>query len=616
MNQISKTKTPWVTRNTLFAVLPIGGTLASLLLLCSLYYWLMPVAAPTRMSADSVRWAFGSSDLAATVGASLSGVWVLLLKLAAVSKDVLASLGFENLGTPTALSAATSVWFMIAALALLWRQTSWWLALLVALNPVMLWTAVVPNGTTLLLFVLALVGWLARPEITWSSKRPLWLLGVFFQGVACSLSPVAFFYVLWVRMRRRYIDFTARSIAMIRSTVFVVGLGAHAFVAGLIGVFTGESVSFSKLPLANFLNDLRNEDSLGAGFFFFGPHADFARGETFIALVATTVFVVALLSAEKLGHEAPSLKLPKQWLSRWVSVRTLVAVVVALVALLPLLAGFSRGWRLAHPGWNTVLEDFGSNLQRGVPAGTVALVATATEEAMVRYAGELTEERRAVPLRFINLREPATRERLKKLVPQYDDQAFFEQIDAGNIRDQVSGFEAFSQNVLAPNLKKGVTFWFMQMPNLAEGAGAFYMGNGLFLRGHQGPTQIDFSREALRTTHIRSRIEIREYVREADAMGAVNVPIEQSVYRRYADYHVMRARLIEREKPRADWRRIMRVEYYAALKKVPWIEEAYNRLCVEAPPEMSPSPVQNERQQPPEELDACIEAAKLFNSTF
>lgn len=556
------------------------------LLLGALYYWLLPVAMPSRLSADHVRYAFGSQDLAPTAANSLSSLWTAFLELVHAT-------GLTPARQEIAVSAALSGWVSLAALAILACSVSWGVLILVALTPAVLWSAVVPNGTSLVLLLLSLMAWLSKPSVRFQTERRRWTLGAFIDGLGMAMTPVAWLLV-FMRLARRRGENGPR---VLRAILTLMGL-SFPFALGILleGVAGGGVAgTFSALPIFTLLRSIPHDDILGAALVITG-----GGGEQTLSLLASIAFFVgiAISDVSRLGTTAGT-STAVTTVSRartfalWILLVMPLAVVFAV--------GSPKAWRLAHPGWSTIIEDFALNVHRSVNEKTIAITRTATEEAAIRFVEEILEKPRLVTaLRLINLFERSTFERVHAL-----DSRFL--LDEAR-RGKPSGEDAFKdlvEMVIVPNVNRGTQFWLEAIPDRNDGLQITFGFNGLFIAKSEGSTRFIAHRDQLRNTFVRSRLSAHEFV--------AGPSLEAMIFERHAVYHLAVARIIEREKKTVDWERRARAEYYAALKKVEWLKVPYQKVCIdpakeeaEARAALKPGDKAIPKSEP---LDICNETA-------
>ena len=538
-----------------------------------LFYWLLPVAAQTRLSADHVRRVFGAHDIFPVAGESLGSLWTLILQS-------MKSLGFVTAAETYATSAALSAWVALAAFAVLAFYVPILALILAVVTPAVLWSSVIPNGASLSLFFLASMGFLSQPHISFENNRVRWTLGAFVDGVACALTPLAWLLVL-LRIVRTGGHATANRLRWI---LFAMGLSLHFAVGVLLDARIEKGpefvASFSMLPIVSLLRSILIEDVLGAGNVISGY-----GGESALALLASIAVFAAIL-------------LSPAWRVKF---RAAIWAILILPFLILAIAGAPRSWKIAHPGWNSVVEDFAENVERDFNTATVAFVRSSTEEAILRYVGELVvKKQHVVTLRASNLFERSTLARIQEFEPR------FEVEDARRTEASTPSFANFTEFVIVPNVQRGVTFWLSQLPDRAQGLQIKFLGNGFQIRGSDKVTNFDLARDSLRTGHVRARLSAREY--------EAGPSIESEIFERYAVYHLAVAKVMEREKKTSDWDRRARGEYYAALKKVEWLAHPYQKVCAEPMAEELAKQAADPKREKSEPLDICLETAWYHES--
>jgi hypothetical protein len=87
--------------------------------------------------------------------------------------------------------------------------------------------------------------------------------------------------------------------------------------------------------------------------------------------------------------------------------------------------------------------------------------------------------------------------------------------------------------------------------------------------------------------------------------------IERDIFGRYATYHLAAAKVITTEKRTIDWENRARAEHYAALKKVEWLKDSYQKVCVEPLEKANAEAVKNGTKKDSEPLDVCIETKEF-----
>lgn len=550
---------------------------AAFVALGCLFYWLLPVAAQSRLSADHVRRVFGVSDFEPVAGASLSGVWTSILIM-------IRELGFGSGEQTFATAAAVSGWLTLGALALLCKLVPWPALILLALTPTVLWSAVVPSGTAVHFLILAMLARFAHPGVTISENRKTWCAAAVFEGLACATSPAAWILVILRAAKQARADGLdlanrIRAELALRFVLFALGFTLPLALAAILGF-----QSFSALPVAAFIRSLQFEDQLGAALVLLGR-----GGETAIALSATFAFVVAITigPAWAQGHDRKLTRITK-----W----ALLIVPYIVVATF----GQPTAWRLAHPGWHTVFEDFAKNIDRSFASTVVAIVRTPTEEAAVRFHDAvISKDPHVIALRTLNIFEPSTLARVQARESRWS----IEEARAASSSNERDGFEAFIENLILPNLKRGVVIWMDTLPDRSKELDIQFLGNGFALRSSSAATEFKFNRDALKATMIRAHVGYREFL--------AGRSVEVQIFERYATYHLATARVFEKEKRTSDWQNRARAENYAALKKVEWLREPYQVVCEQTAREAGSSPMATGTTSP-EPLDICVELKKFY----
>lgn len=550
-------------------------------LLGALYYWLLPVAIPSRLAADHVRFAFGLGDIGPSVANSLSSLWTLLLETLHVT-------GLTPAKQEIAVSAAMSAWIALAAFGILALYVHWGVLILAALTPAVLWSAVVPNGTSLVLLLLALMGWLSSPSVRFQSQRARWTFGAFVDGLGMAFTPVAWLLVLTRLVRRRGVDGGPRGLRAVLTLMglslpFAIGVLIQSGAADRPAVLVG---SFSALPIYTMLRSIPFDDVLGAALVTTG-----GGGELTLSLLASIAIFVAIALSEAPTHRARQFSL---WL-------LLVAPFAVLLAF-----GAPRAWKIAHPGWNTIVEDFGLNVHRATKEKTVAIVRTATEESAIRYVDEILESSKNVTaLRTINLFDRSTFERVVSFEPRFNLEEAKSTKPSGD-----DAFKDLVELVIVPNVNRGVQFWIDSIPDRTTGLSITFAFNGLLISKAEGATRFVTLRDNLRNTFIRSRLSARE--------STAGPSVEALIFERHAMYHLAVAKIIEHEKKTSDWERRARGEYYAALRKVEWLKTPYQKVCIDTVKEeeaaraaLKPGDKEIPKSEP---LDICLETAWYHES--
>lgn len=545
-------------------------------LLAALLYFLLPVSVQTLFSADHVRWVYGSGDISPVVSGSLSSVWELLLKLMHAT-----GLG---VGTETfATAAALSGWVVWLAIIVLSFYAPWPAVILVALSPAVLWTSVIPNGAAVSLLVLALMGWLCTPSLTPETNRAKWTLGALVEGLGCALTVVAWPLALGRaviashEVRNGRISKNAR---LLRGALFLAGFSLPMSLGVLLGALQSSSApsNFSMLPVLASFNALFTDDILSAGRVLIGT-----GGETAIGMIAAFSFLCAASMSWNAEYNPR-----KRWQS-WIG--------LALPFIAFFVFGHPSAWRMAHPGWNTILEDSAQNMNRSVSKLTIAIVPSLTEEAAVRYVQSVLLSTGTKPSAKVvvftptDLFKPGTVERIQKREDKFSATEFETALKSGISADPK---KQFVENLMAPNIARGVQFWIEFPPDHGDGFENRFLASGLQVSGTTGPTKFLTDRNVMRDSFVRAQPTLIEYL--------AGPSIETAVFARYAVFHFAVAHIIEREQSTADWKRRARGEYYAALRKVQWSKEAYEKVCAEPAREGAATGTNGTKTEP---LDAC-----------
>jgi hypothetical protein len=552
-------------------------------------YWLLPVAVQTRLSADHLRWVFSSTDREAVAGKSLSAIWLLVLELTKLTGAITTG---ESL-YPTA--AALSGWITLAALVLLilkWRGFHWSLLLLM-LSPWFFWSAVIPNGFAISSLALAGISFLAvvRNERLVLLKSRSWTYALnILEGFAAGITPAAWILSLTLTVipneeadsQKSDVQKTKRD-RRLRLALIFVGLLLHPLLAiatNAAHAISGQtSSSISWLPVLNSLRVLGLEEPLGAGLVFLGP-----VGETAIGLLGSVTVVVAVLIA-------------------WFGARPIRTALLVLPVVLVFVIGAPKAWRLAHPGWNSILEDVYLNVERSLDAPTIVITPLPTEESIARYVASLmsgteaslTGKILAVRPQFIvgrGEKEVIQFERLRVSLPKYFEPA------PGELQPS---YEDFLTKYVRPNLKNGIPFWFSIPPKEDNGLLVRFLMTGALVQHQEGATQIRLNRNDTQRGHVRSRLNYGE--------GQLKQALEVKAYEPYAYFHLAMAKDFAFQKAPTDWEKRAAGEMFAALKKAPWLREPYQKVCVD--PENRPkTEVElegNSQVTPVEPLDLCKE---------
>lgn len=553
----------------------IGAALLSTVGFLVFLYWLLPVAAQTRLSADHVRWIFSQADSEAVVANSLSPAWLFLLFL-------LKQVGIVAKGNLLfSTSAALSGWLAVSTAILLfvrWRGFHWSVVALF-LSPWFFWTAVIPNGFALAGLLLVVASFLATKRdgyLVLHPAKPWTHILNFVEGFAAGLTPAAWILVVLFSVTPVGEDDRGRKpfTRMMRYCFILGGLLLHPILAAITNAhIPGRSVSW--FPVFDALKVLGAEEPLGAAMVFLGP-----VGETAIGLLSTMSVVIAILIF-------------------WFGARAIRVGLLFLPWIIVLSTGSPQAWRLAHPGWNSILEDVYLNVERSIDGPTVAITRLPTEEAIARYVAFLStfnsankQTPRLLPVRPQSISSEGNQLRVQAVLPNYFEPS---------IGQELSTYNDFIEKYLRPNLKNGVQFWFSATPKEENGLLLRYVLNGVLIKNLEGPTQYQLIRSDIQRGYIRSRLQYRE--------GKLKQAVEVVAYEPYAYFHLAMARDYRKTKSPTDWEKRAFAETYAALKKAPWLKEPYQQVCVE--PELRPKTETelkgNSQVTPAEPLDVCQE---------
>jgi hypothetical protein len=128
--------------------------------------------------------------------------------------------------------------------------------------------------------------------------------------------------------------------------------------------------------------------------------------------------------------------------------------------------------------------------------------------------------------------------------------------------------------------------------------------NGIRVTNSSADLKLRLVRENIKTGFVRARLGYRE--------GQLSRAIEVDIYERYAIFHLAMASEYNLIMTPTDWQKRANVELYAALRKVPWLDEPYRIVC-EAPENRIKSKLEsngNSQQTAAEPLDICKEIFK------
>ncbi len=285
----------------------------------------------------------------------------------------------------------------------------------------------------------------------------------------------------------------------------------------------------------------------------------------------------------------------------WFGARPLRAGLLVLPVILAFILGEPKAWRLAHPGWNSILEDVYLNVERSLDEPTIAITPAPTEEAIARYVTSFLavtkgKERSlmvAVRPQSVAIDESLSKhQRILTGLPKYFEPK------PGQMLPTV---EDFFEKYLHPNLKNGIQFWFARPPLEAKGLMLRFMMTGVLVKSNSGPTQGRIQRSDAQRGYVRSRLHYRE--------GVLKRAIEVQAYEPYATFHLAMADEFTRSKVPTDWERRALGELSAALRKAPWLKEPYQKVCVELEnrPKTEVELKGNSQVTPVEPLDICLE---------
>jgi hypothetical protein len=284
---------------------------------------------------------------------------------------------------------------------------------------------------------------------------------------------------------------------------------------------------------------------------------------------------------------------------------------------------------MAHPGWNTVLEDWALNIERGLEAPTVVLVDRLSEESILRFVQALKltatksgapralkESRRSflVPVLRRNFFDAELVERVQATFPSYSvaeaKQASSLPTDEMKARFR-DAREMFFRACLVPNVLRGIPFFVgpefvssLEVPGHTVEVSHRYLMNGIRVTNSSADLKLRLVRENIKTGFVRARLGYRE--------GQLSRAIEVDIYERYAIFHLAMASEYNLIMTPTDWQKRANVELYAALRKVPWLDEPYRIVC-EAPENRIKSKLEsngNSQQTAAEPLDICKEIFK------
>jgi hypothetical protein len=380
------------------------------------------------------------------------------------------------------------------------------------LLPAFLWSSVVPTGFSFAIAAMT-VGWFLRFE-----RQPAAIVAArFFEGLAIGMSIAGLIPVL-------YRAVTGRASGDRRAA-------DKTLLALLIGFALVVALSDGVWPAYSAMTGLLHEDRLGAGVVLLG-----GGGELRLALVGAVAWALMLAAQTALiegGRAVLSMG----------AAATGAIVLFSLLLQFGLFATRAEAWKLAHPGWSSILADAARNLEDGHDQKLEAYLSTPTEWSLSKYVQMQRGEKAKVTPRFAALDDAAAQSLLKE--------------------------------------KKSL--WTARLPSLDRGARIEFLGYGILvspLAGESEPTQFGFGFAGLRGVVVRSNLELSEVVEPK--------PLEMVVYERYAIMHLALARKYKKQMQPSDWERRAYLEQFAALRKVPWTEESYREVCIEHRPGEEP----------------------------
>lgn len=456
-------------------------------------YWLLPVTPQGALSSESVRFVF-SDGFGVTIPYALNAVWIGLLQLV---KAVFPPASTEE---TFAWAAAVHGWIGLAAILIAFLRGTWRESLLALFGTVAClsigWSLVVPTGFS--------IGVLALATFWFFADRKKSLVAPFFGGFASAMTPVAWplaiFELVKARQKTSYL-------------LFVLGLA-------LPGIPAAANSAFSFWPALTSLLTMAREDSLAAA-----SVIGIARGEVALALMASLVFVLLFHANRKVA---------------------LATIGVSVV----LFAPQWRAWRMAHPGWNSIVFDAAGNSLRVTPLKASIETQTTTEWAAIRYVQDVM---------------------------------------AKNVQHDVLRPSALPQE-MRPNVEPAVVW----APSLVDGINngeAWILGYGILEKRTGEARRFVPDMESMRKTSVVAHPSIAEYSRGFSFLVRFlsEYPLEYKIVERYAVFHLAKARIYEREKKEGDWEHRAMAERYAALRKVEWNKEAFESVCVQRTTPLQPA---------------------------
>ena len=535
-------------------------------------WWLAPVTPQGPLGADLARLAHarGVSDLP-TVNATLSTFSQMLSSFG----DILPIHGqrYARVAQVHAwfgIGSVLALWVLLSFGALSWAkliEAQWLLAWLV--SPAVWWSLVNPTDFQAGL-TMALLSWCVW-EFGPRSKRSSW--GAGFVGFAMSQT-----WIIWPWAVLSLRKFQRDCLATDRQSFALYGIIGFLGPA-IVGWFADPmGAARAAIPMLIPFEMLAKEDLLAAGELLIG-----GGGEARMAIWAGAP--LALLWA---SFAEPVTRL------RTKSVMRGVAAVLIAVPGLSLATNSIRApgaWKLAWPGYNTVLVDAARNTFRVLPTVSLVVVDSITEDAMLAYqrADLIRAEQEGVArpsdqpktaigtavLRLQRLHDDDARERLLRVWTRFrfDEEAF-----------QTSGRKLdLVRDVFLPNLRigdqaearepKGVrTIWTPRLLPLTESQraeiDATQLGFGVAYKLGKGNAGVDL--ESL------AKISAQTHIARDERLSSESM--ELMVYERYADLPLAFARRTQ-EVSQGELSDLTVSSWLAVLDRVPWNKPALEFVC-------------------------------------
>jgi len=449
-----------------------------------------------------------------------------------------------------------------------WKDSAWWAML--ALSPAVWWTLVNPSDFQAGIFC-ALVAWCVW-EFTAKSQRNTW--GVAALGFAMSQT-----WVIWPWAILSWRGFVRAMPKSERSQVALYGVLGFLGPALVGWVADPSGATRAAFPVLIPLQLLIAEDLLAAGELLVG-----GGGEARLAIWAGAP--LALLWA--------SLAEPMR--ERHLSKLRAFAALLILVPMLSLGAQLGRSpgaWKLAWPGYNTVLVDAARNTYRVLPSVALVLVDSITEEAMLAYQRadliRADQEGNARPgdqpktatatavLRVDRLRDERERARLRQAWTrfQFNEEAY--QASGRNldlVRDVFLPNLRVSAQAEAPEPQGVRNIWTPRLLPLSEAQrselDAVQLGFGVAYKLGQGHASVDLESMA--------KISVETHLARDERLSSESM--EFSVFERYADLPLAFARRTQ-EVSAETLTDVTVSSWIAVLDRVPWNLPALEFVCDE-----------------------------------